>query len=46
MRFTVLKQIIKGIQNYLTIKESISKDTFANNFVMIQLAIILLISYL
>jgi len=35
---TVLKNMIKGVPNYLTIKENISKDTFSNVFEMIQLA--------
>lgn len=38
---TVLKNMIKAVTNYLTIKENISKDTFPNLFKMIQLAITL-----
>lgn len=41
---TVLKNMIKGVSNYLTIKENISKDTFPNLFKMIQLAITLPVS--
>jgi hypothetical protein len=31
----VLKNMIKGVPNYLIIKENISKDTFPNLFKMI-----------
>lgn len=41
---TVLKNMIKGVTNYLTIKENISKETFPNLFKMIQLAITLPVS--
>jgi len=41
---TVLKNMIKGVPNYLTIKENISKDTFSNLFKIIQLAITLPVS--
>ncbi|XP_060847136.1 zinc finger MYM-type protein 1-like [Rhopalosiphum padi] len=41
---TVLKNMIKGVPSYLTIKEKISKDTFPNLFKMIQLAITLPVS--
>lgn len=41
---TVLKNMIKGVPSYLTIKEKLSKDTFPNLFKMIQLAITLPVS--
>lgn len=41
---TVLKNMIKGVPNYLTIKENISKDTFPNLLKMILLAITLPVS--
>lgn len=41
---TVLKNMIKGVPSYLTIKENMSKDTFPNLFKMIQLAITLPVS--
>ncbi|XP_022160654.1 52 kDa repressor of the inhibitor of the protein kinase-like [Myzus persicae] len=41
---TVLKNMIKGVPSYLTIKEKLSKDTFPNLFKMIQVAITLPVS--